>query len=279
MNSRSKLRAGLTRTNRRTTIYGQAVQFGGFAFVTPLFLLLHLLTAGTSGITDLEHLQITDIRRVRALPLSFLIGFVAPSVAMCLPFPTVLGFDAKIAAIELWQIFPILVYLVNTAITPALSSVSKPQRHLRYLRQAYAFAFGISSTAHIAVVSLSVASIIAPSMFSGTTALALHPKTLFVPNIAPLTQEVSNIAAGSLNFLQWDYAVGSSALIVWAIAVTAPMLTSNTGVVSDFSVGNILVDAVVRTILLGPMTAALSFVWERDEVVWNVSGVAGGKKN
>lgn len=262
-----------------STVYGQLVQFVGFAVVAPLFLLLHLYTAVTRP--DPVALAIDDVFSLRVLPLSMLTGFIVPTVAMSLSYPAVLSLDAKVAAILVWQIFPILVYVSGifwkTVLGSSITSASRTgvAKQLGYLRFTYAFALVVSATAHIAGLALSVSAVVAPNVFADVAAQGISPTMLFVPNLSPATKQVADIAAGSLNFIQWDYAIGSLAHLIWAMAITAPTRNARNAVKSDFSLGNVVVDLVVRSIFLGPLVATLTLVWERDEAVLGSVAVKG----
>lgn len=197
------------------------------------------------------------------------LGFVIPTIIICLPYPSVLGLDAKTAAILIWQIFPILVYIDLAVIQWLFSSMSsfKPKSasvQLPLLRKAYAFGLIFAIASHFATFSLSLASVLSPRMFNSISVQQLSPWTLFIPS--PYTAKVATAAEGVLNLMQWDYYIGSLAHIIWALAVTAPVRKYGKGM-SDFSVGNVYVDVVSRTVVLGPMAAVLTLVWERDEVV------------
>jgi hypothetical protein len=241
----------------------------GIAVAAPAFLFLNVVLSPLVSNPHPVNVAIADDRYIKAIPLGLLFGFILPSALTCLPYPDELGNDPKIAAVLLWQAFPILTGLfmgVFSTLLPSsgTSGEKSPYAQLRLLRRTYTFGLVTAAISHIAVVAVSLSTLIAPSIFSAKNVALFSPSAIFVPD--PSGSPTPSVALGSLDFLKWDYAVSGAANLIWALAITSP--TRRSGAPSSpFSLGNVLLDVIVRTALFGPFAATLTLVWERDEVV------------
>jgi hypothetical protein len=90
-------------------------------------------------------------------------------------------------------------------------------------------------------------------------------RNVFLPTIAPAGfnggEMVPSVGVGAQNFLQYDEVMGSAAMLLWALYVYLCNLKRVT-------LGN-LVSTVSTTLgltaMLGPVGAAVSLLWMRDE--------------
>lgn len=277
-----------------TTTFGLLLQCTGYAVMNPLFLLWTLLSSRSNIIsnsrasdkpfTDREaaSLLVTDPRYLKVLPLSLISGYIVPTVIMCLPYPEVLSFDGKVIAVLSWQFFPLLTaasvrvwsfFVIASPIqsprTPESTDVTTRNNissQLPLFRKLYAFALVIATTTHIATLTISIASHITPMIFAAGTVDQFSLSTVFVPSLS--TAKVSSVAVGALNLIKWDYIVGSTAHILWALIATAPVRKRCGKSWSAFSLGSVWVDVVVRSLVFGPLATMLTLIWERDEAVF-----------
>lgn len=100
-----------------------------------------------------------------------------------------------------------------------------------------------------------------PLLFTPEAAASLHPMNALIP-MNPLTAwnaKAIDIAQGSHWLLQWDYWIGSLAYFIFAAA--AKVNASNKISLRE------VITAVGRMVVLGPLSAALTLLWERDELV------------
>jgi hypothetical protein len=131
-----------------------------------------------------------------------------------------------------------------------------------HLRAAYKFALLFSIPIHLYTWTLSLTSLVWPSLFTLEAAASLHPMNAFIP-MNPLKAwdaKAVDIAQGSHWLLQWDYWIGSLAYFIFAAA-------AKSNVSKKFSVKDGIL-AVGKMIVLGPIGAALTLLWERDELVF-----------
>ncbi|KAK5105914.1 hypothetical protein LTS08_000028 [Lithohypha guttulata] len=263
------LRTGKTwRLASFTTIYGLLVQTTGAALMTPAWTALHLFATPTVSRPSIDTLSVPE-SSLRALPYSITLGFIAPSIAMSLPTPGLISQQNRIYAICIWQAFP----LWNTVFPGKSNTTSTKNQHaqqLRLLRHCYIFALSIASTVQIATLTLSFSALLFPGLFTLITAQQLHPRNLFIPPNPFRSSKISGISQGAFWFIQFDCWTTSIAYFIWGLALRYAGKESR-------GYGGSLMDVVVRPLGLGFMGAGLSFVWERDEMVF-AGGNEGGKR-
>jgi hypothetical protein len=186
---------------------------------------------------------------------------------MSLPTPGVLTLENKVRALALWQPFPVYV-AIFLQIYKVFSG--KPQgtysglEQIKKLRNVYKFGLMLSAPIHAAVWGLSLAALITPQIFTPAVATAFHPLNALIP-ANPLTYgaaPVPSMVKGALNFLQWDYFVSSTAYLVFALTARFNTKVEPRGFSASAAAGS-----VTRVAVLGPVGAALSYLWERDEIV------------
>lgn len=90
------------------SIFGILVQTLSYGLTSPLYFTLHLWTSSTATRPDARTISVP--RAVSdALPFVFVAAYILPTVAMCLPAPSVVSFDAKQAFLAAWQPSPVYI--------------------------------------------------------------------------------------------------------------------------------------------------------------------------
>lgn len=92
--------------------WGLSIQYCGYFVTMPVYCYVHLLRSTKTQLVSLSDLGATAIRVV---PISMLLGYVLPSVAMCLPW-THSG-QSRQLAVAFWQNFPAWIAAVQMAVT------------------------------------------------------------------------------------------------------------------------------------------------------------------
>ncbi|KAF7194968.1 Epoxide hydrolase ascI [Pseudocercospora fuligena] len=253
------------------TIYGLLFQLGGIGVIGPAYLALNLYLSPIPSDPKPSNIAISDLAYLRAVPYALLTGFVLPTLAVALPYPSIISMDTKIAALVFWQAFPlwtsISTYLFKAFFPTELALPADGKKQLPLLRKAYGLGLVLATTSHIAVVSLSMGSIVAPALFRAGVLDDLKLASIFLPTFS--MEKIASVGEGGLKFLQWDYAIISLSQIIWAVAQTSKVDRKGLG----FSVGNGWIDAALRSAVFGPLGAALTLVWERDEIVLGETAV------
>lgn len=172
---------------------------------------------------------------------SMIIAYICPLVLAALPTPGVTAYAMKQQLIAVWQGWPVY-YSFITLIIRYLRPVRLSQDF--QLKIACTFAFSCSTAGHLALLWFSRAN-------SASYLIFLPP--------APWRElEVTNIEAGVLRFLQWDYTLSALAMLVWTVA----SYSQATGRRNCQSSWILLIAGMAGVVLLGPCSVAMVLYWQ-----------------
>lgn len=243
------------------SLYAFLFQTAGFAMLLPLYLALYVLTSPTFTTPTSSNLVVSN---VDAIPFGILFGYLPFSTLMALPYSAVLSLKQKIWAIILWQPTPhyaIYIAKILSSLSPHKTKTSSIPRQIMHLRAAYKFALLFAVPAHLYVWTLSFTSTFWPSLFASDARTSLHPLNALIP-INPLkawNAEAKSISQGSLWLLQWNYWIGGLSYMIFA-------MTAKSYATKKMGAKEVVV-ATGRMIAIGPLAAALTLLWDRDELV------------
>lgn len=249
------------------TVYALLAQAGGLALISPLYLLLYVFTSLTVTSPSPSNLAVNPAI-LSGIPIALALGFGVPSVILSLPTSGILSTTAKVRAVVLWQPFPAYIAVVlqmwkvlSADPSPATTSTLS---QLKKLRNVYKFGLALAVPAHAATWGLSLSALFLPQIFAPKFAASFHPLAAIIPEnpLTFATTPVYSMTVGSLNFLQWDYIVSSAAYLIFATNARFNTKVEPSGFSAGAAAG-----LVTRVAVLGPMGAALSYLWERDEIV------------
>ncbi|PLB54140.1 hypothetical protein P170DRAFT_372839 [Aspergillus steynii IBT 23096] len=258
-------------------IFGLVAQVLTFAFATPLYCIIQLLTSATARKPSFETIK-APRAVLNALPFIFILGYVVPSALMTLPRSETITADLKQIFIAAWQPWPAYVAILSTVVHLVLSpfvaddqSADSGRATLRALRRVYAFAFANTAITHLISWVVTLATVISPAIVDGQYRELLHPLRVHeipLPWATPLLQ-VETLAEGVHAFLRWDYLIGSAGVLVWSISLYKSAHLTAYGRVGWFG---LVVKTVLLSVFAGPVGAAVELMWERDELVFNELG-------
>jgi len=282
-------------------LVGVLIQNISFTITVPVYLATHLLTSPIAkpfpGNYANSVLLVSSLD-LRILPLSVILGYIIPSILMALPSPSIVSPAAHQWYIASWQVFPLWAIGAHWSVKFVLGRILKDDINKRpptslgatYLSTAkhvYRFALALCMLTYIPVIAI----ILIPSWvfpdISPTFTLISHCGFLevFVPYFPLLSHQVPTLAAGALNFLQWDLYVGSMSFLLWVILLYRNATTGKAVVDPNTSLPiyrELLLreksqDGMLRrkliwkislwTLLSGPMGALSILLWERDMIV------------
>ncbi|KAJ5782330.1 hypothetical protein N7457_004104 [Penicillium paradoxum] len=251
-------------------VFGLIAQLLTFAFGIPLTCGLQLGSSITARRPNADNIRVP--RAVLAiLPLTFIIGFMGPTVAMSLPAPSVISLDMRQIAIAIWQPWPAYVSILSTAgfylLSPFISENEWASRSS--LRWVYAFAFANASLTHLVAWIVSLATVIAPNMFQGHFVESLHPAKVFALHLPWSGLTVDDVGVGLHVFLRWDYTIGTTGVLVWALSL---YVVAHYQLLKTVSWPSLLLKVALLTVFTSPAAAAVELMWERDELVFAETG-------
>lgn len=248
-----------------------------FAFAAPLYAGLQLMTSITATRPNAENIRVPRAV-LNTIPYIFLIGFFVPSALLVFPLGETMTTDLKQILIAIWQPWPIYISLLTTVahllFSPFVSNDKNGEggrATLSSLRTVYAVAFGHTAITHLIPRVLSLFTMIEPRFFNETFAAALHPCKVFqvaLPWTQP-TLQVSDVGTGVHIFLRWDYIIGSTGVLLWALTLYR---NAHRAILDKPGCLGLLVKVGLLAVFAGPVGAAVELMWERDELVVHETG-------
>jgi len=277
------------------------------ALTLPLYFLLHLFTSPTINTRTSSKIRAyalsIDQTVINAIPYSVAIGAGIPTLGVLLSPP---GSTQQQTWLVLRQIHPVfatvtvytLVFLTKrlnnnaTTTTTTTNPTTIPNHTLLHaLNRAYIFATALSTTTHLATLTLMLTSQLTTTVLLPGYSTYFTPMAVFVP--PPLFSShshspasISTFAVGAHVFLKYDELFACAALLVWSVAVDRVGLYGGTygSDISDtteerYSWKLTVVEywRIARKLIFwlivgGPAAAAVQLVKERDEWVFSGEG-------
>lgn len=270
------------------SIFGIFAQTLTFAFAAPLYAGLHLIFSSTASRPNAE-----SIRAPRAvlnvIPYVFIIGYLVPSLLLIAPLSETITTDVKQIIIAAWQPWPLYISILTTVahilFSPFVSSdktIDGGRATLSSLRKVYAVAFANTAINHLIPWTISLFTILEPQFFKKEFLNALHPLNVFqlpLPWAQPALQ-ISELGAGVHVFLRWDYVIGSTGVLLWALSLHR---NAHRAILGKAGGLRLLIKVALLSVVASPVGAAVELMWERDELIVHEtdglkSRVPGSKK-
>ncbi|KAI9732729.1 MAG: hypothetical protein M1818_007463 [Claussenomyces sp. TS43310] len=270
------------RGNRRRlisfiSIWGVFQFQNAHAFVTPLYLAVHLFTSPMATIAKVDDVLIDPVNLL-VLPASFIMGFVIPSILCALPAPSVVSIRFKQTAFGIyqqWNLFIALPHFILAMILrwAAPSSCIVERKSLPKLyRRVYAFAFALAAMSYLPVMIITCTAAIWPALFSEDCVHLLQPSHVLVPTSPFSGLKAKDLAQGMFWLAQWDYFGGNFAQLIWAVVLYRKARTT-------IGLETLWVDTIKRALFYlligGPIGIAVGMIWERDELLLGLESKMG----
>lgn len=256
-------------------VFGLACQVMTFAFSAPLYAGLQLASSVTASRPNAQNTRVPRAV-LKSIPLIFTIGYTVPSLLMILPAPARISVDLKQIFTAVWQPWPAYISILTTVVHVLFSSFTKNDTSveggratLKSLRRVYAFAFGNAALSHIILHTMSLATVVAPTLFHETYAKALHPCKVFRTALPWVPLRIENLGDGVQIFLRWDYLIGSVGVLLWAMTL---YVNAHKAILRKTCWCDLLTKVGLLTVVAGPVGAAVELMWERDELVIHETG-------
>ncbi|KAL9623311.1 MAG: hypothetical protein Q9160_002418 [Pyrenula sp. 1 TL-2023] len=255
------------------TILGVLMQNVGFAIFAPLWMVLQLVQSPTVEGEKVQDLLADPVQVILA-PISVVIGYIIPSVLMCLAAPTKISFATKDTWTAFQQGWPFWIYIsqhILTFVTQIFSSYDTGFNEeniplvRRRLRLAYGFAIISSATGHLISGFLCLLAYAFPIVFNPSFARALQPSHVFQPEPPLPSAKAANLGDGALWFLQWDSIIGTASVLVWALSLRFKARRQEP---TSLQWTRDIVLAILASCFVGPAGCAVIAMWSRDEMVF-----------
>jgi len=270
----------------------------------PLYLLLHLLTSPVAKAfpgSYANSVLLISPWDLRILPISISLGYVVPTIAMALPFPSKLSNVTHQHLIALWQAFPIWTTIIHITLrscctfardklvrkTSEMPSIALGTSYLNEAGHVYRFILMLCMITHIPIMLVTlIPSWVYPESAQRIIALSQNGFfDVYLSGFPRFDYQIPSLAAGVHRFLQWDLYGSAGACLVWAVylyqnaTVEKKIVDPNTGLPKY---GELMSGETVRrhtvfrklffkiilwTIVAGPMGATTVLLWDRDAIV------------
>lgn len=247
-------------------------QLGTYAFFVPLYFAMQPFAHATKG------QALPPAYKLWALPISFIGGFVIPSLALALPNRYTESLFSKETATLLWHIWPLYAFTAHYF----LCWMSKhclgqaAGRSKTAYRCGYTLAIMIAAIPHLMNASLSGIAYLSPGLLNADIAHSLLPGTLLLPPIPWPSMMANSLAQGCLWFLQWDFSIGGFATLLWSLEMHIISNQSHgTGTIIPILLGK----TVLLCAFLGLLGASAALLWERQELAWGHGCVEASDKS
>jgi hypothetical protein len=194
--------------------------------------------------------------------------FVALAIVMAIPSPSIVSNHFQQLAIVAWNIYPILLYVLHKTLSALIPKAgflktTSQRNHITAIRVTNAFAITASFAVHISVTSISLATVLFPSVFAASYAEELSPRSIFAPPIAiPVSKTAGD---GVRSFLLWDQVFGYSVMLLVALLQLQTVVKAKG---RAWSWVKVIPMALVGAVIGGPGSACLAVSWARDELLF-----------
>lgn len=234
-----------------------------------------LLQLAQSPTVNVERAQdiLADPVQIMLAPISVIIGYIVPSIVMCLAAPTTISFETKETWTAIQQGWPLWIYINQHVLTffaqiSSTYSTGFEEEDIPLVRRrlclAYGFALLSSATGHLISWFLCLLAYVFPVVFNPSFAEALQPYKVFLPEPPFPPTRANNLGDGALWFLQWDVFVGSASVLLWALTLRVAA-KGETATVAQGIRDLVLVGAIAA--FVGPAGCAVAAMWSRDNLV------------
>ncbi|KAL8827341.1 MAG: hypothetical protein Q9170_007054 [Blastenia crenularia] len=256
-------------------IWGFVMQNAAFAVVIPLYLVIHLSTSPTVCSRkqsdfipwSAEPLEVTS------LPYAVALGFILPTIAMVLPAPSIVNYERKQLLIAIWQAFPVWVGILQQIIVSSrryfqqvaiIEYEATKKRTFDSMRTVYGLMLTAAVVTRVSAWTISFSALLFPSIFAPNVVILLTPSAVFKPAGFTASVKMPSIAAGSLQFLQYDEMVGAAAMILWSATLYLNIMKKKNTLVEWMS---LMVKGFAIGAIAGPQGLAVAAMWARDEII------------
>ncbi|KAL8728089.1 MAG: hypothetical protein Q9166_005614 [cf. Caloplaca sp. 2 TL-2023] len=258
---------------------GPLMQNAAFAVVIPIYLAIHLSTSPTVSSRKRSDF-FADPTQFITVPYAVAIGLVLPTILLALPAPSIISHERKQLFMAIWQAFPLWTGMLQTVMSLLRQSVMDHAANdmakkdtVGSMRTVYAFMLIVAVVTRLSTWTILDLSVILPSIFDPKIVHLLNPSAVLRPASVAPSVKMPSIAAGSLQFLQYDEMIGAFAMVVWSSALYISAMERK-GLAGWAA---LLVKGVLIEALAGPQGFAVAVVWARDEHIF--AGASTEKKN
>ena len=218
---------------------------------------------------------------------ALVIGYIFPAILMALPSPHIVSNAFQRRALVLWNLFPLSMFLLlkilgamtSSSLYPLWSRSGKesavfaPREHIRSIRIVNFIAMVMSAVVHVSILTLSISTVIFPSIFNEAYIADFSPRALFSPPMAIGRGET--VGDGVRGFFLWDQVAGYP-LMILVMMMQLRIAAHSLGV--GISWVKMVGMAMGVSCIAGPGSACLALSWLRDEMLFGSGDEVKGEE-
>jgi hypothetical protein len=242
----------------------------GIGLFTPIWGVVHLLMTKTPSPSKTSS---PPKGHLKALGYALVVGHVVPTLAMMRLQPDGEG----VASQQIWVILrlfhPVYVFVAwkfLSGFQGTSGPTNKDEDMMSSKRKFYIFSILASAFFHVTSFGLLFADHLVPGWLHADVTAQLDIKTILVP--APFwLDDVMSYETGVAVFLQWDYLLSSSGIVIWAASLylEAHSLRKNASARAALET---FAQSTLVALLAGPAAAAAFLMLERDAALDAAAG-------
>ncbi|KAI1136391.1 hypothetical protein F5Y05DRAFT_107433 [Hypoxylon sp. FL0543] len=251
------------------TLWALSFQMGAIGFTGWIWALWFIgsspLLSSTASPEARRRSAFVNPRLVRAVLPALLVGYAVPAIAMGIPSPRIVSNNFQQWAVVTWNVFPLTVMILFKAFAGTGSPSDHRQGHdngLRSVRTTYAVALALSFAMHVAIVSLSIITVLFPAIFEPSYRQYLSPSSLFIPPLS--VESAKTVGDGIRSFFLWDQ-VGGYGVVLLVGLLQLRNAAHVTG--KQFNWFNAVVFTALASLVLGPGSTSVLINWWHDELL------------
>ncbi|CAI7659394.1 unnamed protein product [Penicillium glandicola] len=256
-----------SRSNSPTRAIGKMAMFGmGLMLVGPGIFLPVYCSLDLFSTRRRDHLSSSaaEGHLCRNLRSCLLGGYYILVILLALPAPAVVSYDFKQGIIALIQVWPLLVSAMlwlthlcgKDQIVNLQTTVSAARTSI------YISAMACATISHLVPLFISV--------LAGSSEIS--SRMVFVPHLAWSSGRVGSVEEGLLRFFQWDYGLGSLALLLWAVGLH---ILRRKQISQGINYLKLMSEALFLSVIMSPCGAAALYLHRHDSA--NIASRTGDK--
>ena len=248
------------------------MQTAAYAVIAPIWCIAHLSLSTTVSSRRLsDHLiSVPDLAGIGFAMVNF---YLALTIIMCFPAPSILSHDLKQWLMATWHLFPIWVSLVQAGVSYLLSRrlgkessiASSSTVKMNWLRALYSGLMMGAALGQAKTLTLLWSSAFLPGLFADEFIGVFNFPNVFMPAATSPYTKAPSLGSGVFLMLQYDYFVGSIAIALWSTVLFAHTYRNGS---MGLSPALMIFGVVVMLMITGPLGYATAFAWARDELLF-----------
>lgn len=257
--------------------WGLGFQALGFGCVMPIYTTLYLLAIGSAAPVA-SSLPATSAARLKALPISLVLGFLVPSLYMWGSHQYA-STNTHQMLVAIWQIFPVYISFFQIINSRLISTSKNPKDQAKdvqtSLETLYSFLITFSRIFHMGTMAYVLSSFYQLSKESER--VPINVARFLIPANPFVVEKIGSFSDGTLAFLQWDYICGTLATAILFFVSRRKTISAVEARGRGIVGGNGTANRLITLALEGPGAVIVKLAWEREAGIWDLAKDSAGK--